>query len=59
MADKHDEASVTEAKNLAVEAKEAERHGDREEADFLMQAAKEIDPKAAEEAANSAGKSGE
>lgn len=34
-----------EARNLAQDAAEAKRHGDKEEAEFLMKAAKDLDPK--------------
>lgn len=41
--------SATEARDLIHDAKEAKAHGDKEEADFLVDAAKELDPKAAKD----------
>lgn len=52
MAERHREGDVPdkreEAANLAREAMEEQKHGNKEEAEFLAEEARELDPKAAE-----------
>ena len=52
MSDKIKDSGVdkaTEAKDLAADAVEAKKEGDVEESKFLADAARELDPKAADE----------
>ncbi len=42
-----DDDRATEAKHLAEDAKAASKQGDKDEAEFLADAAKNLDPKAA------------
>jgi hypothetical protein len=44
MADENTISRQEEAKNLVEEAKQAEKSGDKDEAQFLREAAKEMDP---------------
>ena len=45
MPDEKETSTTEEAQNLINEAEEAEQHGDKEEAAFLKDAAKELDQK--------------
>lgn len=50
-----DDPKAAEARNLAQEAVEEARHGDKDEAKFLAQEAKALDPKGATEVLKEAG----
>ena len=52
-AEPHLPGRAEEAHNLAVEALEEIKHGNKEEGKFLLDEAKQLDPKAAEEVVKS------
>lgn len=51
----HEISTQEEARNLAHEAVDAKKAGDKAEANFLMEAARDLDPKAAADGAGEAG----